>query len=232
MGILDRFENAVEKGVNSVFSRVFRSGLKQIDVSTALQRAADNNVVDTPDGQGFTANEYVVQISPTDYAALELDGMADMPRELAASLTDYIAQQGHSLIGPVTVGFEASEDEFTGTVEVAAARKRGAAAPATAGLPSPDHPIIDIDGERWLLTEPVVVLGRGSEADIKVDDSGVSRKHVELRVTPSGVILTDLGSTNGTFVEGHRVDAATLVDGNQIVIGRTPILFWTHAEDD
>ena len=44
------------------------------------------------------------------------------------------------------------------------------------------------------------------------------------------MIATDLGSTNGTFVEGHRIDAATLLDGNQIVIGRTKILFWTHPD--
>jgi len=79
-------------------------------------------------------------------------------------------------------------------------------------------------------TEPVTVIGRGSEADIVVNDSGVSRRHLELRITPTGVVATDLGSTNGSFVEGHRIDAATLLDGNQIVIGRTKILFWTHPD--
>ena len=103
-------------------------------------------------------------------------------------------------------------------------------APATASSASPEHPIIDVDGEKWLLTEPVTVIGRGSEADIVVNDSGVSRRHLELRITPTGVIATDLGSTNGSFVEGHRIDAATLLDGNQIVIGRTKILFWTHPD--
>ena len=46
------------------------------------------------------------------------------------------------------------------------------------------------------------------------------------------MIATDLGSTNGTFVEGHRIDAATLLDGNQITIGRTRILFWTHPQSE
>ena len=50
------------------------------------------------------------------------------------------------------------------------------------------------------------------------------------RITPTGVIATDLGSTNGTFVEGHKIDAATLLDGNQLTIGRTVIDFWTHPE--
>ena len=118
----------------------------------------------------------------------------------------------------------------SGTLKVDAENRRGPAAPATASSASPEHPIIDVDGEKWLLTEPVTVIGRGSEADIVVNDSGVSRRHLELRITPTGVIATDLGSTNGSFVEGHRIDAATLLDGNQIVIGRTKILFWTHPD--
>ena len=128
------------------------------------------------------------------------------------------------------VGFVADSTEVAGTLKVAAENRRGAAAPATASSASPEHPIIDIDGDKWLLTEPVTVIGRGSEADIVVNDSGVSRRHLELRITPTGVIATDLGSTNGSFVEGHRIDAATLLDGNQIVIGRTKILFWTHPD--
>lgn len=232
MSIFDRFENAVEKGVNNVFSRVFRSGLKPVDVSSALYRAADDDVLDLAEGSGIAANDYVVKIAPSDYAAFEHEGLDVLAGELADDLTAYMARQGYSLLGPVSVQFEGTDDEFTGNVEVVARRRRGSAAPATGAVASPDHPIIDIDGEKWLLTEEVTVIGRGSEADITVNDSGVSRKHVEFRITPSGVILTDLGSTNGTFVEGHRVDAATLVDGNQIVIGRTTILFWTHPEDE
>lgn len=232
MSIFDRFENAVEKGVNSVFSRVFRSGLKPVDVSTALYRAADDDVLAVGEGTGIAANDYVVRIASSDFAALEQEGMDVLVGELSEDLTDYVAKQGYSLLGPISIEFQATDDEFTGNLEVIARRQRGAAAPATGAVASPAHPIIDVDGEKWLLTEDVTVIGRGSEADITVSDSGVSRKHVEFRITPSGVILTDLGSTNGTFVEGHRVDAATLVDGNQIVIGRTTILFWTHPENE
>ena len=91
---------------------------------------------------------------------------------------------------------------------------------------------MDIDGQRYLLTGPVTVIGRGSEADIVVDDPGVSRKHLEIRITPDGVIASDLGSTNGLFVEGHQVPAATLLDGNSLTIGRTRIMFWTGTTDD
>ena len=95
---------------------------------------------------------------------------------------------------------------------------------------TPSHPILDIDGQRYLLTGPVTVIGRGSEADIIVDDSGVSRRHLEIRLTQGHAIATDLGSTNGTFVEGHRVDAATLLDGNTLTVGRTRIMFWDGSQ--
>lgn len=232
MGIFDRFESAVEKGVNSMFSRVFRSGLKPVDVSSALHKAADDDASETGAGKTIVPNEYIVKISPTDYASLDAEGLEVLADELAVDLTGYVAEQGYVLVGPVSVNFEQVGEELTGNLEIDAKRRKGAAVPATGAAPSPDHPIIDIDGEKWLLTEPVTVVGRGSEADITINDSGVSRQHVEFRVTPSGVILTDLGSTNGTYVEGHRVDAATLVDGNQIVIGRTPIMFWTHPDDE
>ena len=78
---------------------------------------------------------------------------------------------------------------------------------------------------------PVTVIGRGSEADIIVDDSGVSRRHLEIRLTHGNAIASDLGSTNGTFVEGQRVDAVTLVDGNTLTIGRTQILFWDGTQN-
>lgn len=60
-----------------------------------------------------------------------------------------------------------------------------------------------------------------------VDDTGVSRRHLELRRTEHGVVVADLGSTNGTFVEGNRITAATLVDGNTITLGRTRLLFYS-----
>ena len=54
---------------------------------------------------------------------------------------------------------------------------------------------------------------------------------VEIDITDNGVIARDLGSTNGTYVEGHQVPAATLLDGNTITIGRTRILYWASSQD-
>src|SRR6478609_7752436 len=102
----------------------------------------------------------------------------------------------------------------------------GPVAPATSPDPLSRFPLLEIDGQRYNLTGAATTIGRGAEADIVVDDNGVSRSHIRLEVTPEGTILTDLGSTNGTFVEEQRITEVTLVDGNAIRIGRTPIMYW------
>jgi pSer/pThr/pTyr-binding forkhead associated (FHA) protein len=69
-------------------------------------------------------------------------------------------------------------------------------------------------------------LGRSSEADILVDDTGVSRRHLEIRTTSGVTSAVDLGSTNGSYVNGHKVAGSTeLMDGSTITMGRTKIIF-------
>jgi pSer/pThr/pTyr-binding forkhead associated (FHA) protein len=71
------------------------------------------------------------------------------------------------------------------------------------------------------------VLGRGSESDIRIDDPGVSRRHVEIRVFGQGpdaqLMAVDLGSTNGTVIDGARVSQAPVTDGSRIVLGSTTV---------
>lgn len=229
MSIFDRFENAVERGVNDAFSKVFRSGIKAVDVNSAIRRAMDDSAQELSTERTIAANHFTVFATPADLDSLEAD-LNVLADEFATQATEYAADNGYALLGPVSVEFREDDEEQAGKLRIEASNKRGSVAPATASSPSPEHPIIEVNGERWLLTEPVTVIGRGTEADIIVADTGVSRRHLELRITPTGVIATDLGSTNGTFVEGHKIDAATLLDGNQLTIGRTVIDFWTHPE--
>ncbi|MBY8881340.1 FhaA domain-containing protein [Actinacidiphila acidipaludis] len=83
---------------------------------------------------------------------------------------------------------------------------------------------IEINGTRHQITRATLVLGRSTEADVRVDDPGVSRKHCEIRVgTPS--VIQDLGSTNGIVVDGQHTQRATLRDGSRIVVGSTTIVY-------
>ncbi len=230
MGALERFEKKVENAVNNVFAKAFRSEVKPVEIASAIRRTMDDRAAAVSRGRTVVPNEFTVRLSPSDHERVESWGADALAEEMVAAATEHAGSQHYAFVGPVTVRFETDDSIATGRLDVDSATRRGSAAPATSAATSARHPMIDIDGQRYLLTGPVTVIGRGTEADIVVEDSGVSRRHLELRVTPNGTVATDLGSTNGTYVEGHRVQAATLLDGNTITIGRTRILFW-NADD-
>ncbi|GAB3960690.1 FhaA domain-containing protein [Streptomyces sparsus] len=83
---------------------------------------------------------------------------------------------------------------------------------------------VEINGNRHQISRATLVMGRSTEADIRIDDPGVSRKHCEIR-TGSPSTVQDLGSTNGIVVDGQRTTHATLRDGSRIVVGNTTIIY-------
>lgn len=231
MAFLDRFEKGVERVVNNAFARMGRGEIKAVELASRLRREVDERAAVVGRDRTVAPNEFTIELAPDDFTQIETWGAETMADELAANVTEYASSQHYAFVGPVSVSFEEDEALTPGRFVVRSATARGNVAPASAA-PSTRHPLVDIDGQRYLLTGPVTVIGRGSEADIVVDDPGVSRRHLEIRMTPDGVVATDLGSTNGLFVEGHQVPAATLLDGNSLTIGRTRIMFWTGSAEN
>ncbi|WP_143665723.1 FHA domain-containing protein, partial [Streptomyces sp. st115] len=99
--------------------------------------------------------------------------------------------------------------------------------PPAASGPLPDARTrrwIEINGTRHQISRPTLVMGRSTDADVRIDDPGVSRRHCEIRTgTPS--TIQDLGSTNGIVVDGQHTTRATLRDGSRIVVGSTTIVY-------
>ncbi|WP_037601452.1 FhaA domain-containing protein [Streptacidiphilus rugosus] len=100
----------------------------------------------------------------------------------------------------------------------------GGQSPAASGQGQAVRRWLEMNGERHPLDRPVVVLGRSTEADVRVDDPGVSRRHAEIRTGNPSMVL-DLGSTNGIVVDGQHTGRATLRDGSRIVLGSTTIVY-------
>lgn len=90
----------------------------------------------------------------------------------------------------------------------------------------PRHPAVEIDGRVRRLSQGTTVFGRSSSsADIVLDDPGVSRRHFEITVSGARAVATDLGSTNGTLLDGRRITSVTLTDGAALTAGDTAVVF-------
>ncbi len=107
--------------------------------------------------------------------------------------------------------------------------------PAADGAPAhprnhpAQRPWLDVDGDHYPLLAAITILGRDNSADVILDDPGISRQHTEIRVTSDGPHLVanirDLGSTNGTFVNGERITSQRLANGDRVNVGRTALIF-------
>lgn len=102
-------------------------------------------------------------------------------------------------------------------------------APAHSHTHPAQRPWLDVDGDRYPMLTAITVLGRDNTADVILDDPGISRRHTEIRVTSDGPHLVasirDLGSTNGTFVNGERITSQRLTEGDRVSVGRTTLIY-------
>jgi two-component system, cell cycle response regulator len=71
---------------------------------------------------------------------------------------------------------------------------------------------------------PEMVIGRGKDAQVRIDDAGASRAHARIVPTDEGYAIEDMGSTNGTFVDGRRIDRVPLRSGDRIHVGPSVVV--------
>jgi FhaA, N-terminal domain/FHA domain len=229
MSALQRFENRLEQMISGVFARTFRSAVQPVEIASALNREVDNSAQILSRDRRLVPNNFHVELSEADHQRLEGLG-PQLTRELTEMLRDHAAQQSYVFTGPVSITLETSDDLTTGRFRV---RSKAIASSQLAGGDPSDTQVrratatLELNGEQLPLAPPGIVIGRGNEADLRIDDPGVSRKHIEIRVEepPEGgeprITVHDLGSTNGMSVNGKRVEKATLADGATIRIGNT-----------
>jgi two-component system, cell cycle response regulator len=86
-------------------------------------------------------------------------------------------------------------------------------------------------GEMYKVEGDKTVIGRGQKAQVRLLDDGISREHAQVVVEGNRIYLEDLGSTNGTFCNGLKVDRRELADGDKILVGSTTILKFTYHDN-
>lgn len=230
MGILEKFEQRVDKMVNGAFAKAFKSEVQPVEIASRLQKEMDERAAVVSRARTVVPNEFVVHLSAEDYERLSVYAEA-LTSELAELVTEYAADQRYSFLGPVNVHL--AEDSVLGTgVFRATSQATAGPQPAAAASPSPYaapargsyRPRLLAAGQEIPLAGPTVILGRGNDVGVRLEDPGVSRHHAEIRLGPPAIIR-DLGSTNGTFVDGKKVTQQELSDGAVIRLGSTTITF-------
>lgn len=233
MGIFARFEKKVEGAVNGVFARAFKGDVQPVEIAARLQRELDAEAKLMSRNKRLVPNEFSVHLSQHDHDKLAPYSNT-LNAELATGLRNHAREMGYVFNGPVKIGFELDSHLPTGRFTVASQAvagitPRSGRASETAINRAPL--VLEVNGTQHPLQPPGLVLGRGSEADLRINDPGISRRHAQIRVNPAGpgmqIDIVDLGSTNGIVVNGKRVQHAVLQEGSRIEIGSTRML--VHA---
>jgi hypothetical protein len=213
----------LERIVEGSIAGVFRLQVQPAEIGRRLERAMLDGRV-TSVGTSLVPNVYEVRLHPEDAAAFAGWNEA-LSREMETWLAELAFARGLSTVGPIQV--HVVEDATVNRRSVRAeGRFAGAAAPTAASrradrsLPRPLRLLpIDPGAPHLSLRSGPVTVGRAEDNDLVLADPEVSRRHARLEPDGEGWRAVDLGSTNGTWVNGARVSEATIAAGDDVAFG-------------
>ena len=215
MGILDNLERGLERAVNGAFAKTFRAGLQPVELTSALRKEIDTHTVSTGRDLVLAPHNFRIRMAPNDYEHMLSLGV-ELTDELVSYTSDYGRSQNYYFTDELTITLINDPTLTVGMVQVESDE-------VTTDIEW--IPILEINGHRHALRHSRTVIGRGSDADIVVSDSGISRKHVLISWDGNRAQVEDLGSTNGSQLDGIPVKKSLLEPGSTITIGHSSIIF-------
>jgi FHA domain-containing protein len=213
---LKQFEQRLERLVEGVFAKTFRSGLEPVELGRRLTREMDMERIVGVNGR-VAPNHFKISLGTDDCRRFDTVAEA-LSRELAEAVREHARDQHYSFMGPVQVELEEDDSLGKGEFLVTSAMVEAPGGAAVGSLSLGD-------GRRVAIGEDPVSIGRLPECDIVLSDPNVSRRHAEVRRRGNDFVVVDLGSTNGTKVNGAGVRERRLADGDEITVGGTHIRF-------
>ena len=190
--------------------------MQPVEVAAALQREVDNSAQILSRDRRLVPNQFHVELSPQDHERLA-PYSSTLADELVEMLRDHAHEQSYVFTGPVTIAFDEKRRPVHRPVPRAQRGPgQGHAASDSAVTDTAVRRakvILEVNGMRHPLDPPGIVIGRGTEADLRINDPGrlpPARRDPDLpgrarRAATSACV--DLGSTNGMLVNGHKVAA-------------------------
>lgn len=216
MGVARGLERRLEQLVDGLASRLFRGRIHPVELGSRLVREADLALFETPAGSG-APNVFKVTLGgdPVDGEVL-----AAVRRELAEFVEEAAADRGWRLEGPARVVLVIAPRERSSHAQIEAWVESGARPPWATLEPTVG------DGPGLPITVNRAVAGRSGECDVRITADEVSRKHALIWRESASTWVADLGSSNGTFLNGERLDGpATLEDGDAVAFGESRFVF-------
>ena len=214
---LQQFERRLERLFEGVFAKAFRSGLEPVELGRRLVRQMDRDRRVGPSGRRVAPNAFSFRLSPDDherFASFE-EALCD---ELAETAREHGRAEGYTFLGRAAVWLVEDRQLSAGTFELDTEVRPLPGGGAVGSLLVPG-------GRRMSLDAEVVSIGRQDTSDVVLDDPTVSRNHAEVRRDPEGFEILDLGSRNGTKVNGLAISRTRLADGDELLIGVVPLRF-------
>jgi predicted thioesterase len=213
---LQNFERRLEHAFDSVLGKALRGHLHPVEIGRRVTREMDLRRRVGVHGL-ISPNSFVVYLSVHDFDRFEsfLDALA---RELEEAVRDHARMEEYNFMGPVTVSVVEDPRQRRGRFAVVSEVKEGHQGLSAAS-------VVLSDGQRIVLGPEPITIGRLPESTVVVNDANVSRRHAEIRRSGNEVVVVDLGSTNGTRVNGATVRERVLSDGDNIVVGTTTMRF-------
>jgi len=231
MGLLDSLEARLDKLVNGSFSKAFKAGIEPTELGAVLQQELDSKAKDV-DGKLQVPNIFVVDLGTDDYTRLQAY-LLPLGAELATLAQDYAEEQRYAASSYMSVTFQHDPQLGTGIFRINSTSGPVAEPAVTntvSAMPvemivdsSPPH-LTSVSGEKFFITQSVTKIGRGDQAEIQIEDSGISRLHCAI-ILGTETTIRDLGSTNGTMVDGRTISETVILDGSIIKVGSTTLTY-------
>jgi len=237
MGLLDSLEQRLDKLVNGSFSKAFKSDVQPTELGAVLQQEIDSKSKDI-DGRLTAPNLFIIDLGQSDFERLQ-NYLTPLASELEKLANDYTHQQRYERVANAHVSFRLDSAFDTGLFRVTSGfgqppvtATAAEQSPTTSDLPAPvammsevaPPRLTTIAGKTYPLTQAVTKIGRSEQAEIQIDDSGISRLHCAV-ILGSEIVIKDLGSTNGTVVDGRTITEAVLTEGSIINLGSTTLTY-------
>lgn len=220
MSLLDRFEEHLDNLLNGALTAAFDSEVQPVELVAAITREMDEHVVVSANGRVVAPNHFLVELADHDFDRLG-EFFETLIPEFCAVAASHAKKQQYTLTGDIAITIERDLELESGVYRVA---YESVAQSSSALVVDIANHTLTINGAVHQLTRPVTRLGRSADADLKINDPIISRIHAEITMG-SVIILRDLDSTNGTWVNSKRIQEHQLAVGDSFKLGTVEVVF-------